>query len=151
MESSGIGRDTAWAMSEENVKMIRRGVAAWNEGHIERVLGLFHPELEFRPEQTDEGQPIFPGLDPLYAGPDGFRKFWRDWNAIFEEISQEIERTAADQDHVVILAHFHGVVRGGVHADRRIATAFTLRDGLVWRISSFPRWEDALEAAGLSE
>jgi ketosteroid isomerase-like protein len=138
-------------MSEENVEMIRRGVAAWNEGDIELVLSLFHPESEFRPEQTDDGQPIFPGLDPLYSGHNGFRRFWDDWNAIFEEMSQEIERTASDQDHVVILARFHGVARGGAYADRRIATAFTVRDGLVWRVSSFPRWEEALEAAGLSE
>jgi hypothetical protein len=66
-------------------------------------------------------------------------------------MTQEIERTASHQDQVVVLSHFHGIARGGAHADRRIATAFTLRDGLIWRISSFPSWEEALEAAGLSE
>jgi ketosteroid isomerase-like protein len=138
-------------MSQENVDIIRRSIAAWNEGDIERVLGFLHVDSEFRPEQSEEGRPIFPGLDPLYSGRDGFRKFWHDWTAIFEEISQEIERTASDQDHVVVLGHFHGVVRGGAHADRMIATAYTLRDGLIWRLSGFPRWEDALEAAGLRE
>jgi hypothetical protein len=51
----------------------------------------------------------------------------------------------------MILNHFHGVVRGGAHADRRIASAITMRDGLVWRMSSFPGLEEAREAAGLQE
>ena len=29
MESSGSGRDTAWAMSEENVEIFKRGLEPW--------------------------------------------------------------------------------------------------------------------------
>ena len=137
-------------MSQENVEIVRRGIAAWNRGDLDEVLSVLHAEIEFRPE-TDHGHPIFPGLDPSYHGHQGYRKFWRDFYAIFEGISIDIERTVSDNDHIVFVSRFHGVVRGGAQADRRIAAAITLHAGLVWRYFNFPRWDQALEAVGLRE
>ena len=147
---AAVPRDTAYAMSEENVEVVRRGVTAWNQGNLDEVLAVLHPDVEFRPE-AENGRPTFPGVDASYIGHEGYRKFWRDFYAIFEEISIEIERTVSDSEHVAFLSRFHGVVREGAAADRMIAASITMRDGLVWRYFNFSTWDEALEAAGQSE
>ena len=40
-------RDTAQAMSEENIEMVRRLVDAWNRRDIEALLDLGGPEIAF--------------------------------------------------------------------------------------------------------
>ena len=40
-------RDTAWAMSEENVEIVRRLIDAWNRQDIEGMLALIDPEAEY--------------------------------------------------------------------------------------------------------
>ena len=40
-------RDTAWAMSEENVEKVRAGFAAHNRGDLDAWLELYDPEVEF--------------------------------------------------------------------------------------------------------
>ena len=47
MESAAAQRDTAWAMSEENVEIVRRGVDAWNRRDIEALTALGDPEAEY--------------------------------------------------------------------------------------------------------
>ena len=49
----------------------------------------------------------------------------------------------------VVLNRHRTVGRGGVTAERDVAAAVEVRDGLIWRFRNFARWEDALEALGL--
>ena len=58
-------------MSRENVELVREAYAAWNDAEVEAVLPFLHPEVEFVTSGT------FLGLDPVYGGHDGFRRFWR--------------------------------------------------------------------------
>ena len=46
MESSTPSRDTAWAMSEENVEIVRRAIAAVNKRDVDGYLGLCAPNVE---------------------------------------------------------------------------------------------------------
>lgn len=65
-------------MSEENVEVVRQGYAAWNKGNMDAMLALLDPDVEFMTSGT------FLGLDPVYYGHDGFRKFWSDFPGIWE-------------------------------------------------------------------
>jgi len=49
MESSTPPRDTAWAMSEENVEILGRLFDAWNSGDFDAMSAPFDPEVEFNP------------------------------------------------------------------------------------------------------
>jgi hypothetical protein len=52
---------------------------------------------------------------------------------------------------VLVLFTFHGRGRDGVEARLTLANLVTLRSGLARRHIGFPDWQEALEAAGLSE
>ena len=64
MESSTPGRDTAWAMSEENVEIVRRLIAAFNSGGDARLAveivepgAIFEPLRRMSRGRDIEGQP----------------------------------------------------------------------------------------------
>ena len=49
MESSTVAwsRDTAWAMSGENVEALKRSYEAVNRGDVDGLLVAIHPDEEF--------------------------------------------------------------------------------------------------------
>ena len=49
MESSGLKRDTAWAMSEENVERMRQSQAAFERGDKDVWSAFVHPDVEVVP------------------------------------------------------------------------------------------------------
>jgi hypothetical protein len=60
-------RDTARAMSEENVELTRRVIEGWNHSGAEGVVGLLSPEWVGHPFAE------WPS-DPIYYGRKGFAK-----------------------------------------------------------------------------
>jgi hypothetical protein len=42
-----VRRDTAWAMSEENVEVVRRGYEAFNRGDLDGMVADFAPTFEY--------------------------------------------------------------------------------------------------------
>jgi ketosteroid isomerase-like protein len=136
---------------ETNLELVRQGIGAWNEGDLERVLSVLHPDIEFRPETDEGGRPMFPGLEPVYFGLDGYRSFWRDFYGVFERIEIEIQESLEKGDRIAFLSHFVGMVREGARAERRIAAAIRICDRLVWHYFNFATWEQALAAAELRD
>jgi ketosteroid isomerase-like protein len=63
-------------MSEENVELVRTGYEAWNRSDLDGVLAVFAPDVELVTTR------LFVGLDPVYRGHDGFKKFWRDFRGM---------------------------------------------------------------------
>ena len=50
--------DTAWAMSQENVEIVRRGFEAWNAGDMDALRELYDPGIIWRrPEGWPEPGP----------------------------------------------------------------------------------------------
>ena len=52
MESSTPSRDTAWAMSEENVEVVRAAAQAWNADDMDAFRELHDPDVILRPEKN---------------------------------------------------------------------------------------------------
>jgi ketosteroid isomerase-like protein len=146
MESSGSSRDTAWAMSQENIDLVLESVRLFRVDGLEEWAQLWSPDTRLTaPEGWPEPGP-FIGLD---AARQQFERLLDTFSALRFE---EVEIVAASGDWVV--ARLRIPVRGvasGVESDLNLAVAYRVEDGLL--IECAARWhvDEALEAAGLRE
>ena len=104
-----------------------------------------HPDFEL---QT-AARVVNPGI---YRGTEEVRRFFEDLFAPFEEVVVEPEEffERGDQIAVFVLTRLRPTGTSAV-VENRIGHLWTMRDGKAARLQVFPRREDALEAAGLSE
>jgi len=134
-------------MSQENVEIVRRLAAAFNDGSIEAMRPLLDPELVWHED------PSFPEAGE-YRGRDEWEAYARQFLAEFSAIRYEQgpAKTVEAGDNVVVNILIHG--RGtasGAEFDLSAWWAFTLRDAKVVRCFSYLDRDAALEAVGLSE
>lgn len=139
-------------MPQENVEIVRRAWEVFKAG-LERGdpgapfdAGLNAPDLEWH---TPEG---FPG-PPVYRGREGFLEFLRTWTEDFADWSIELGRVIdAGNDRVVAEFHHRATGKGsGVPVELHQGFICELKDGRISRMRNYLTWEEALEAAGLSE
>ncbi len=141
-------RDTAWAMSEENVELVRRAIEANRSGPpaetVERAAELVRLDLEFVSRLTAvEGR--------SYQGIDGVRAYYADLADAWQEWHNELlEITEIGPNSVLTETVFRGTARSGVDVQLEIGILWELMDGRIIRIHAYPSREEALEAAGLS-
>ena len=141
-----LPRDTAWAMSDENVALIG---SMYREGDPSRFFDLLDEEIEV----DASGVGFLPGYPDLIHGRDAvidyFRRWWGTWD---EYVLEPTEIIDAGEDRVVVVHYERGRGRGsGTPFERRWATLYTLRADKMVRFKGFATREDALEAAGLRE
>jgi ketosteroid isomerase-like protein len=60
--------DTARAMPQENVEIVRRWNDAYNRRDLETLLELTDPDFEFRS--------VFVGMESVFRGYDGLREYF---------------------------------------------------------------------------
>jgi ketosteroid isomerase-like protein len=133
------------AMSQENVEIVRAAFAAWNRGDLDAWLETFHPTAEWHTSGT------FPGLEMAYFGRDGVTNFWQQFRAGWEEIFLDVEEIIDRGEQVIVLFRFRAKGRDGIQVQRPQAICDTVREGRVVRAENYAGWDQALEAAGLSE
>ena len=147
LRPGGAERDTARAMSEENVEIVRRGFEAFNRGDLDAFLENSTDDIDYR---AAEGAPDDHG--PI-QGKDALRAFMQDWLDTFDDFRAEpVELIEAGEDKVIVVVRVSGRAKlSGVETDLTYAELWTLRDGKVaWGRQYWTR-DEALEAAGLSE
>jgi SnoaL-like domain len=107
MESSTASRDTAKAMSEENVETARRVLETVSRDGPEAVLRGMPPEFVWDASPTG-----IPGLG-LYRGPNEIRSFFEDWFKVFpfEEWEVALDEFIGHGDQVVVKARQRGRAR----------------------------------------
>jgi ketosteroid isomerase-like protein len=130
-------------MPDENIEIVRRGVASWSGGDLDAFLSMFDPECEviFRPDVPEPGP--FRGREELRRWAEGFRSAWQD------QRTELVEAEAAGDD-VFALVRVAGHGAGsGIDTDETFAFVFTFQEGLVTRWRSFVESDEAREAAGL--
>ena len=133
-------------MSQENLEIVLRGLDAFSRGDLEAILDDLSPKFEFHPSGR------FMDTQRVYRGRAGFADFWGAFQAAWDEITVSVERIEDLDDRVLTLGTFHGRGGGsGVEINAEAAWLHTLKDGLVVHLRSFSTWQEALEAAGLSE
>ena len=141
------GRDTARAMSQENVETLRRMNAAFNNGDVAAVLRFYSPDAEVQdlanaPDQAN-----------VVKGIDAIREAWTLWTAAFDELRADIEEWTDAGSVVIGKVHWQGLGKtSGMSIDVRQFDLYELREGQVSRaILGFKTKDEALKAAGLRE
>ena len=132
-------------MSQADIETLRAGYEAFNRGDWDVATRLAHPEFEL---QTAE-RAVNPGT---YRGVEAARRFFEDLFEPFEEVVIEPEEFYERDDQIVVflVARFRPA-GSSAFVENRIGHLWTMREGKFARLAVFPRREDALEAAGLSE
>ena len=133
-------------MPQENIDVARAAYDAWNRSDFDRFIEHLTDDCELRNRPE-----LFPDLDDVYIGEQGWAKFWGVWRDAWETIEVEIDRLIDLGDHELLsLIRFEGVGRGsGAPASLDVAHWITIRDGRVARVTVMSP-DDALEAAELS-
>ena len=112
MESSTPPRDTAWAMSEENVEIIRR-MLDQGQARPEASWEVLEASWEILEEILDDDvqwEVSALGIAGLttFHGADGVRQFYLRWVGAFEEWGYDTEELIDAGDSVVVRVHQWG-------------------------------------------
>ena len=131
-------------MSEENVEILRRAFAAYEEGGVDALVPLLTEEV------VVHSMPGWPD-DAEYHGRAGLRKLSRQWTENFDEFHFEVESLHQVGDAVVALQTMTGRIKGTRSpVSQDIGSITEMRGGQISSIRYFSSWSDTLDAAGLS-
>ena len=134
-------------MSQENVEIVRKVVAAWNTGGLESILPLCPEDVVWHPF------PEWPdGAEPR-TGHDGVRELMNAWTDNFDEYTVDVQEVRDLGDRALVLGAMAGRIKGsGVPIRQPLGwVASDFRNGQIGEAHFFLTWKEALEAAGLSE
>jgi ketosteroid isomerase-like protein len=124
-------------------ELAERGYRAWNEDDLEALLAICHPEVEYHTSG------VFPGLEPVYRGKDGMRRWWETFHEPWRQIQAIPERIAERPDGVAVLIRFEGTGRHGIETTMQFINTIEVRDGLAYRFDSQPPTDEAISELGL--
>ena len=123
------------------MERLRAGYEALNRRDWSGAFRDVNPDFELTTHEAGE-----------YRGRAAARRFMEDLVGSFEETVWEPEEFINRGDQIVVIVHFRVRPRGtDAVIENRIGHLWTVRGGKLIRVQTFPRPEDALEAAGLSE
>ena len=133
-------------MSEENLSVVRQLIRAWNERDSDLALGYLAPEVEWTPAgPAAVERTTYRGHDQV---SQGLNATWEAW----EEVRFEGDDFRDLDDAVLWLGRVRMTgATSHLEMDQPWAIYCSLRDGKIFRIHAFSDWQEALEAAGLSE
>ena len=113
--------------------VIRHMYDAWNRGEVESAMASVHPEVVWR------SSGMFPGMEPVYHGPDGVRQFERDLRTPFSRFNITVEDLRREGEAVVARVRFDAVgAKSGVAVQLWFENVWQVRDGLVVSFRSRP-------------
>lgn len=132
-------------MSDANVQIVQRSIAAYNRRDFEAMRAITDPDVEVDWSASR-------GLEAgVYAGVEDVLGFYRTFFEMFEKVEIESDRFIEAGDSVVVpnTAHIRG--RDGIETIARSTFVFEVRSGLILRICLYQETHEALEAVGLRE
>jgi ketosteroid isomerase-like protein len=136
-------------MSQENVEVVRRGLAAWESQDFDVWLSTCDPNIEWHTVL----ERLVEGPESVYRGHDGVRRLWHFYRTEldnFEIEAQEI-RDVGD-DRVVLLGRLRW--RGqasGIESESPLGMVITLSGGKIIRSLDYLSHREALDAVGPAE
>ena len=134
-------------MSQENIEIVRSGMALFEKGPaaFERGLNMLSLDAEWDVSEMPDGK--------VYRGRAEIRAYWEElFSDAWDLLAMDLERIESADNVVVALVRFRAVGRGSaVPVEVPAAWVVNLREGLVVRAKlTFDR-RAALEAAGLRD
>jgi ketosteroid isomerase-like protein len=135
-------------MSQENERLAREGMRAFNERDIEGMVATMHPKAEI---ELVGGFADLMGQN-VFVGTEGVRRFFRDWFSTFKTIHVEPERFVETGEQLVAFTKLDATVEGSdVPVETLGAVVWSFRDGMTARMSLYYDRQEALAAVGLEE
>jgi ketosteroid isomerase-like protein len=130
-------------MSQENVELVRRDLAARDAREWSGLAAIWHPEIEL----------VVTAGAGTYQGIDQITRFFDSFSELFSEYRVEAEEIIDAGDHVVTVELLSGRGLKGSPAEAwvhdKLFRVISFKDGKIWRIKEYPSRADALEAAEL--
>jgi len=141
-------RNTARAMSQENVEAFTRGLEAGNRGDVETLLEVLDPEVAWHSAL----HALLGGEATVYRGHDGIREMLRDLYEAFDEIQIEISEIRDLGDRLVAIGRTRARGKAsGADVESPIGFVTEFKNGKAVSIQAYLDPEEALEAVGLRE
>ena len=139
-------RDTARAMSQENVEIVRNAFDAFTRGDMEGVLRLCDEDILITQPQE------LPGVSQQQRGHSGVLEAFSIWPEQWDDYRTEILRMVDSGDYVVVTTQTGGRgKRSRVEVEMEFTLVFSVRNERIVEMQIFMREDQALDAAGLSE
>jgi uncharacterized protein len=131
-------------MSEENVEVVRRLYKALGRDDWDGVFRDAHPGIEMT---TQAGL-----MAGTFRGRDAIQRQIEDVRSPYDVWAMEPDQFFEGGDSVVAFVRITSRPKGGsVDMEVRVGHLWTIREGRIQALKTFPVREEALEAAGLSE
>ena len=132
-------------MSQENVEVVKRAIAAVNERDIDAYLACCTKDVQLITPIAE--------LAGSYDGPDGIRRFFTDIGDAGPDFKITIEHLEAiGPDRVLALGRNTATGRAsGIPTEAATGNVYDFAGGKIQRIRIFFDREQALEAAGLRD
>jgi ketosteroid isomerase-like protein len=134
-------------MSQENVEVVRRGNAAFNDGDVDAFLEVLARDAELQDLANA------PDQSGVVKGRAAIHEAWTLWTAAFDEFRADVDEYIDRGDVVICAVHWLGQGKGsGMVVDTHQFDVYELHEGRIVRMTLGLRsMADALEAAGLEE
>jgi|SRR5215211_7616831 len=132
-------------MSQENLDVIERAIAAVNARDIDGYLACCTQDVELQTPLIE--------VSGSYEGPDGIRRFFGDIEDAGPDFRLDLERlepVGEDRALAFLRAHARGRA-SGVPMETETGNVYDLIDGKIRRIRIFSDRRLAVEAVGLRE
>jgi ketosteroid isomerase-like protein len=147
LEAAGLAESATW---ERNVEIVRELYDAVRRRDAERVLTLYHPEVEADFSASPMGD--LTGGDLHFHGHEGVRQINQHWTEAWAEVDYELGEMIGAGDHVVSAITYKGRGReSGVEVARTDYAVWTVQEGRIVRVVWLRTREEALAAAGIRE
>jgi ketosteroid isomerase-like protein len=131
-------------MSEETVEIVRSIYEALNQGDWDTATRSTDPDFEITFQRGPNAG--------THRGRDTIRTILEDQREAFDAWLIEVEKLFDSGDQVVALVKSRLRPRGtDAEFEIRNGHIWTIRDGVAVSLRGFPKPEEALETAGLSE
>jgi ketosteroid isomerase-like protein len=123
-------------MSEENVAVVLRGAHLFNQGEVDAMMQLWHPESVY----VDHRPIGWETMDRTQVRELNLSAF-----AVVRDVKRDTAIVAHPEDYVVASVRFHGhATDGGGEVELGYAEVTRLQDGLIVRRDIYAQVEDAL-------
>jgi ketosteroid isomerase-like protein len=129
-------------VSSENVDIVRRAYEAIARGDWDAAFSFTHPDFSMTTKRGPRAG--------THRGREEVQDFGEDYIGAFDDFAMEPEEFHESGDHVVAVVKRRARPEGGsIDIEVRNGHLFTLREGQILSLESFPDPKDALAAIGL--
>jgi ketosteroid isomerase-like protein len=128
------------AVSEQNLEVARKAIAAVSEGDAEAYAAVCAPDVELFT--------AFAAFEGHFTGIQGVRDFFANIRDAASSVHYEVEDLRpVGPDRVIALLHLTAESRAGMKVDQATANVYDLEDGKLTRVRVYLDHDEALRAA----